>query len=228
MKHFTTENILAYIADRLSQEEVFRIEAHLTECEECARRIDDYMVIREHFDKIWDSWTGKRHAQEVFKLHLLEAVTRSAIPAGLRERAIDTVQNIFEKTRVVLGIIKDTSGKAASLLQEKLEKIFPSETTLLFSPVPQPTRITGDGEEFPNVWETEGDPKYNAQYYPSSKKLTVTVKESAVDKPWPKVMPIFIGEGRVVMGEFEHPEDTDLLLVEFDDVPYSPDYIIFV
>ena len=90
MEHLTIEDILAYAADTLPQKDIFRVEVHLAECEECARRVDDHVVIRERFDEVWNSWTVKKHAQEVFQARLLEALEQADVPIRLTESAVRT------------------------------------------------------------------------------------------------------------------------------------------
>ena len=218
MQHLTIEEILAYVANRLTEEESFAVENHLAECQECVTTVHHYHIIRERFDELWDSWTARRHAEELLRAHVLEALYSAEIKPKLRERAIAWANRISEKTEAALNIVIDAPRKAARVFQEGLEVFFKTKAALHFSPIPEPTRVAGDREEAKIIIavEVDGPPWVKVWVDPSLRR--VTVQAEILEKPWPLVMLVPKGKGKAEVEDFRRPVDVDFLLAEFAEV----------
>ena len=225
MQHLTFDDILAYAAGTLLQEEIPRVEAHLIACRECAGKVDDHIVIRERFDDLWDSWTAKKHAQVALRTHFLNALSQAEVDPGLQDRTIAWAKRISEKTEAVLGVVMDASHKAARVFQEGLEELARPGALLRFSLVPFPTLTLGDSEKTSIAMEAHGPPRVKITIDSSVRR--VTVQSELVDAPWPLVIIVPKKKGKAVIAEFEHPEGTDYLFAEFKDIA-DGEYILFL
>jgi len=217
MNHLTLENALAYIAGKVTEEESFQIETHLADCDECARRVYSYNIIKENFDEIWDSWTAKEHAVALFQARFLEALEKAKVPPRLDQRIKAWAKKVSQKTETVLDIILDFRDKTAKIFQEGLERFCQPGIGLTFLPAPVPSWITGEAREASISVEAQGPPWVKVTVDPSVRKIAVQAE--ILKKRWPLIILLPKAKGKAIIGEFHQPVDTDYILSEFEDVP---------
>jgi len=218
MSHLKTEEILAYVAGKMAEKKAFEVNIHLATCEECAKRVKAHYYIKDHFDTLWDTWTAKRHAEEYWQARVGEALKEAEIPPRLGERVKDWLGKISQKADVAIGVVIDASQRMAEVVQEGFEALRRPDIVLEFSSLPAPVLILGEEPEEGTIKvEAKGPPWTAITVEPTAQKITVQMEVS--DEPWPLLLLFPKMEGKVFISEFSHPEGTDYLLAEFEDVP---------
>lgn len=224
MDHLSIERALAYVAGKVTEEESFWIETHLADCDECARRIYNYNIIKENFDEIWDSWTAKSHAQALFQAHFLESLQKAEVPARLQERIKEWAKNVFQKTGAILNVVFSFPDKTVKIAQEGLEKFCRPGFSLQFFPVAVPSFVRGEAKRFSRSVETQGSPWIKVTADPTGRRISIQTER--IEKPWPLVI-LKPKTGGAIVGEFYRPAETDYLLSEFEDVPDGEFFLMF-
>jgi anti-sigma factor RsiW len=229
MEHLTIHEIVAYVNERLSEDESFKVDHHLTECEECARRVDDHILVQEQFDELWDSWTAEEHAKELLQAHVLESLSHTRVPPAIRVRLARWAANIAAQTASVLGIVMDASRRTARILQEGLGGIGTMQASL--QPVRAPVRTRGavGGAAVRSrraiTVESSGPTWVKVDIDPSAAKITVWTEPQK--EPWPLVLLVPKKKGRAAIGEFRRAEAGDRLVSEFEQVA-DGEYFLFL
>lgn len=225
--HIKTEEILAYVAGKLRDEEAFMVETHLATCAECAKRVNAHYLIRDHFDELWETWTAKRHIEELIRARIYKASEESDIRPELQEKVKAWLARFPKRIEAALNVVIDTTKRTAEIMQEGLEALSPPGGLPAFSTVPAPMRILGEGEAQPAsiVVESKEPPWKKVIVDPIVRKVTILMEIQ--ESPWPILMLIPKGEGEVLVAEFRYPEGTDYLLAEFEDVP-GEEYVLIL
>jgi len=217
MKHLTIEEILAYIAGNISEEESFRVDHHLADCRECVGRVHAYGRMRENFDDLWESWTVKDHAREMLKAHIIASAASAKIAPELRKRLSLWLKHIGEKTEAALDIVMDSSRRTANILQESMEGLVRPGGARSFELVPSPVRTLGTGETGSISLEARLPAWIRVTVDPAARKIAVQGPGSEETLPLAILVPQKRGEALVE--EFRRPEDADFILAEFEDLP---------
>jgi hypothetical protein len=226
--HIKTEEILAYVAGKLRDKEAFMVETHLATCAECAKRVNAHYLIRDHFDELWETWTAKRHVEELIKARIYKASEENDIRPELQERLKAWLARFPNRIEAALNVVIDTTKCTAEIIQEGLEALRPPGGLPAFSPVPAPMRILGEEETQPAsiVVESKEPPWKKVIVDPVIRQITVLIEIQ--ESPWPILMLTPKGDGELLVAELRHPEGTDYLLAEFEDVPGGEFILILV
>jgi hypothetical protein len=215
------EKILEYVAGNFADEDSFRLELHIADCDECMKKVHNYYLLREGFDELWDSWSAKQRAEEAWQAHILEGLAKSKVTPKIGARIERWVEAIPQKTEVALGIVVDSHKKAAQVIQEGLEVLSGPGVSPAFATITPPLRVgSKDGaivikKEAISV-ETQGPPWMRVTVEPTIKRITVQIE--VMKKPWPLVVLIPNVKGRVLVEQFDHYPGTEYLLAQFMNV----------
>ncbi len=216
-EHPSFEQILGYVSGRMTDEESFALETHIATCPDCARRAKAHFFIKQHVDDLWGSWTATRHAEEFVRARLRETLVRGDLRPGVRERLSAWVDEVPARLAAALDLAIDTARRTARVASGALEGLRPTEGFLEFLPAPAPVRVRGQAESAALAVEAVGPPRARVTVDPVAQR--VLVRMEFTESPWPLVILIPQGEGKVVVSEFRHLADTRQLLAEFEDMP---------
>ena len=84
MTHPETNRLLRYAEDDLPEEELLEIDAHLTGCEPCLRRVRSLQYLQSNFDRVWDTWSAHEYGRLLRERELVLAL-KAAVE---RERSL--------------------------------------------------------------------------------------------------------------------------------------------
>ncbi len=136
-KHYDAEHLLAYLHERLDEDEMLNVEEHLEKCDECAER--SCAVFRA--SDAWDNWadTLTQQPETASEMSLAAALRQDpvkvqpAVAAGLRARLLG-----------LLGVSFRADG-AAEIDTERRRDLLDSSAAFAFFQLPQwgAVRVSG-------------------------------------------------------------------------------------
>jgi hypothetical protein len=90
MGHLRDDDLLRYLTGDTSEEENMLMDAHFSQCNLCAGRMNALFYLGNHFDTLWESWSAKEHGETYRNWRMLNALVdasrTSILPAGLINR----------------------------------------------------------------------------------------------------------------------------------------------
>lgn len=225
MKHLDLPEILAYVAEQVSEEAGFEVETHLAVCPECARKVRAHFYIRDHFDELWSKWTAREHAASLARVESAvagrPAVLKVPVPGAqrhlliwlapsqrrFRKRLAALFGSIPQRIEAAMKVVIDAGRKKVGILEEGLEDYVRKGRPYGFLPVSpfgQPA-VLGDAGEFEGPAlsvKADGYPpiEITANAEDRTVSVLVTVKEAEVrEGEWPLavLVPAAGGEARV-------------------------------
>jgi len=223
--HLNREKILAYVTGNLSDEECFHIDIHLAECGECARRVNAFYNLRADFESIIDKAKPKKLAENFFLFRLKKALQFIAEEKpALRNKIKGWLKKLSMKSEVVFGFILDPSKKSVQPVLQGIRELMVGGA-VPFHPLPSAPRILGTGLSSCTLSvEAKSELRPKITIDPIARKVLVQINERK--KPWPLAI-IFAADSKTALAsEFRHPEGTDFLLSEFEDIPAGKYFLV--
>lgn len=216
MKHLDEENIIAYISDKLSEGDSFRLETHLADCDKCAEKVYHYNMIRENFDEIWDSLSLQNLVKDALEIQLLESLVNTTIEPHLSNRIYRWINNFHQKTGHLLSIVVNTSKKTAEMVEEGFRGLTETFQIPAFAPLGEAVRVSGSGMPDDTKHVKRIGPKdEEIDAFFSSKKIVINIRPQILKKPWPLVWLLPIKKGTSLIKESYRPEGANFLTAEF-------------
>jgi len=215
--HIKTGKILAYVADKLTEKEAIEVDRHLAECTECAQRVRVHYYIKDHFDELWNSWTASRYSEELLRSLIYNTVKGKVYYSEVQKKIDNWLNNFRKGIQAALNVVLDSSRQKAWVALENLKSLVPSQGHPVLEPVPVPLKILGKGEGQPVKVMTQGPPELQVTIDPAAQKISVRM-ELSEEKFSPIILLIPKTRGEIFISEFRHPEGTDYLLADFEDV----------
>lgn len=218
VNHLSLGDIVDYLGGWLTEEEEFRTESHLGECEECAKKAYNLNYLRENFDGIWHSLTERAVAGDMVEASLVKELERRGLnEPGVREILTNWAERVSEKAAGALGIVVDASRKVAQAFEISADGLLVPRGPLSLATARVDT--TGDEDE-------EGAPIFEARSIDGLREIVSDQAGGRVmvilelDAPWHSVTleELEEGEGRSQTVEVEEVEGEDYLIAEFEGV----------
>lgn len=216
MTHLSIDEILAYVAGSMSEEDAFGCERHFAECEECGRRVHAYYGLRESFDELWDSWTAKTHAREALLSHIRDSLAQAEAGPGLRERLSGWAMNLTRSTLAAFDVVIDSSRRSARVITEGLESLTRSGEKVELVPIPQPVRLGGPAATTAVSVQMRLPSWVRVDIDPTAGRISVRGRHEGELLPIAVLVPI--GQGKPLIEEFHRIEEAEIVLSEFEGV----------
>jgi hypothetical protein len=226
MKHLSIREILAYLADRVEGDDVYRIEGHLAECLKCAARVDRFMEMRDRFDEVWDGIGKPAGVEAAYLEHVRRSLAGASLNPEEESRVSQWMGDFFHKTGGMVGLAIDATRKAASVLEERLGELVLPQGGYQFTPAKQPVLMLGPGEPAPVVLEAAA-PGFIRKIHVDPAAGRISIQANVMKRPWPLVLLVPREGGRAEVAGFRQPAAVDYLLAEFEDVPGGEYELLF-
>jgi anti-sigma factor RsiW len=136
MTHLNENVLTAYVAEEISDPDRLAIDLHLSECDDCVKRVRAMISLRESFDEIWTSWNAEEHARIKQQLRLLEGIESTKLP--LSRRALSWIAKITDGTNIALKMLSVRAEQIAALAASALPPNFNFEVRAAISGVGSP------------------------------------------------------------------------------------------
>ena len=248
MRHLEFSEILAYVADKMSEEASLAVDTHLAACDDCARRVRAHFKISEQFDELWNKWTAREHAaslgKDTFPLRLPATdkpvlVRLSRLRKEFRGRVSAFLRSLPQRVEAALKVVVDAGRKQAGIVQQGLEVYRTAESTLRFlpiSPIIGQTAVLGEEPEADQVSVTvQAQEPAQIEVTVDAEDQTVTVHLTVDERrmkedAWPLVILVPERGGEVRLAEFVPQGDADsegsrALLAKFENI--QGEHILF-
>lgn len=230
MTHIKTSDILAYISGNVSEGDSFRLETHLADCDECAKKVSRLNYIRENFDDIWDSLTAENLAKDLLELRLLESIEETDLEPEIRHRVISWIKNSSRKAQVVMGFVVDASKRRIEILEASAREMGALAKLPSYVPVGEPVRVLGeDLEEEARHEQRQGPNGEKIDLYYSEGMMQFKVTLTPLNPPFPLLLFYPKKGGPSIIKATRRPEETDYLVAEMSiDEPIDLSrYLVF-
>jgi hypothetical protein len=215
VKHPSKEDILAYVSERLPEEDSFRLETHLAECDECAEKAYQYNLLRDHPDEIWDALSVQNVAKEVLALRLMHSLEHAAVRPDLVGRIRVWIKDFSNRTLGVAGIAVNKSKRTLEIIEEGVEALKRIGQMPWFAPAPQGVRVLGEGtDSFVEHQERLGPCGEKIIIYFSKGLIQFKITPLSFEQPYPLLWLLPLKEGKSILIETYRPEETDYLVAE--------------
>jgi anti-sigma factor RsiW len=214
VSHLGREQIAAYSAGRLAEEELFGLDRHLASCPDCARRVRAFRFVTEHADVLLDAWSAQTASLAALQTRVAVAASESTLPDSVVERIRLWVKGLSTGTRAVLTIAMEGAKRSAEIVDEGLGWL--GRPAPGFQPIPVAVRVLGDGGEGAASVESRTHPWARVTADPSTG--VVAVQLARVAEPWPIAVLLPRQSEAAMIAEFRPVEGEDYLLATFEDV----------
>lgn len=116
MDHPDETEILRYVSESASEEEVNQILEHLSTCMDCMERVAALRYLYRNFDSLWEAWTADEHGKAYNRWLLSRALMHIAgTMPDLSKRALSWMRSLEEESGTSIRIFIDgAEGLAAS------------------------------------------------------------------------------------------------------------------
>lgn len=217
MKHIDLETIRHYESNMMSEQETAAVDEHLAGCQECVDRVWAHHYVHDHFDEVWEEFSSGRLFKESLDDRRMIAADGEPLAPELKARAKALMADLKAKAAAVIKVVLDVSGKTAEVFDGGLELLGLDKETFSFSPVAAPVRVLGEEQKSGIALEAQGPPPMRVVVDPASQRISIMM--GIVEPPWPIVVLHLKATDTRMVAEFRHPEGTDYLLAELEDLP---------
>jgi len=226
--HLTEIEMLAFVKETLDDTKFMKSCEHLTICEQCAESIHALRSLQTNFDNVWKSWTARSHGETYWANQVETALAEIAqtADAPIKERILKWIQSVQLKAEAAFNISVNRVQKAVQVVKNehltKPDSIFPfwdSQLATVTAFSDSTTQKTPDYREKIRVrLESSKHTWANLSVDASAGKISLMIPLQ--NEPWPL---IFLMRGSemglaTTMGKLTRPEESDFLLVEFENV----------
>jgi len=234
-EHISSETIERYVEHKLNEDEVLKVEEHLSRCEECARRLRAAW----RFNFLWERWTAEAHGEAYRKVLALGWKGRLALALTglslrrreLRQRLMTWLDRVGSKAGAAFELVLDRGRQAARIALEEAVSLLPSESPWQFRPAlvrgaPR-TRGLLRGEESRTL-VADGPPGARVSVDPGKGRVTVWIDELPPGRKPPLVLLVPKVKGAEPAVEVPAGrEGRRGLWAEFTDVP-DGEYLLVI
>ncbi len=216
-EHIATQKILLYLADKLDEQDAMAIDRHMDQCQACARRMNIFHYIQDHFDSLWHSiaaWMGENSA-------LSEYFLCDECPGQgseyLNRRLRNWYNNFLSSIHVAVSLVVKEQGCKVS---DGLAWLFPDGPCAIqprMEYASAPLQVLGEGGDEPVRVTVKGQTNVRMTIDPQINRISVRLAIS--EKPFlPLTLLVPRHDGKIRLSRFRHPEGTDYLLADFENV----------
>lgn len=242
VKHPDLEDIIAYVGNDMSDEEMFDMETHIADCDYCAQRVRAHLFLRTNFDQLLKSLPVLGEAEAAVTIPCKEPVAVE-IPARLHEfgtRIRDLLTNMPQHLGAVLMVAIDAGKKKVRITAEGLEAFSRAGGPLRFEHVPvfvgrRPLEGDATGMEgISSLVRSRGRTQVEINADAALGKVTLTIKAKAdeiSEGEWPLAVLVPQKGGEARAAELKPAPDSFAgdeaeLHAEFEDV--EGEHILFL
>jgi hypothetical protein len=234
VEHPELEDILDYVGDRMSEEDLFLFESHLADCDQCIERVRAHTYLSTHLEELFETPRAMEVTVPVPGREPL-LVRISGRLGELADRVYDLLTALPGRIEVAFKVAVDSAQKQVGIVAENFEGLSREGSPLHFAPgsalVPLPA-VRGDAEaqkperEFSRLLQSQAYPEteIHADAMERSVTVSVRVREREVLKGrWTLALLIPEAGGEVRVAELRAAEDTRSgdfiqLIARFDNV----------
>jgi len=215
VEHPNKKDILAYVSDRLSEEDSFHIEMHLADCDECAEMVHQYNLLRENPDEIWESLSVQNLAEDLLVLRLMHSIEYSDVRPDLLGRIRSWIGEFSNRSQVIANMVVNKSKWTLEIMEEGLDALRQIEQLSWFVPAPQAVRVLGE--------KTDEEVEHQKRLGPRGEKISIYFSRGLIqfkiiplsfEQPYPLLWLFPLKEGKSIIKETHRPEETDYLVAE--------------
>ena len=231
MKHPSKEDLLAYVSDRLSEEDSFRLEMHIADCDECAKTAYQYNLLRDNPDEIWDSLSVQNLAKDLVTLRLIRSIEYAGARPDLLSRVHAWIKDFPTKSQVVANLAVNKSKWTLEIMEEGFEAFKRIGQLSWFAPAPHAVRVLGEKmDEEVEHQERLGPKGEKISIYFSRGLIQFKITPLSFEEPYPLLWLFPLKEGKSIIKETHRPEETDYLVAEVstDEVLDLNAYAVFL
>ncbi|MBI5058191.1 hypothetical protein HZB60_00240 [candidate division KSB1 bacterium] len=122
MNHLNDNILLAYVANEIADDVRISTDRHLSECDDCVRRVRALLALRGSFEEVWMSWSADEHARIARQLQLLQALNPAT--ESLSKRAAEWLSAISAGAELAVSVLLHRGERVAGLAASSLPPAF--------------------------------------------------------------------------------------------------------
>lgn len=216
MSHLNLADIAAYVSGQLKNGDLFELELHMADCDQCAKKIFNYSLIRDYFDAIWDELTLTDLTQDLIRINLFESILSSSVNSRLLPRIESWMNGFFNKTQLIAGIFFDISKKKIEILNKEFLPVEILNNFVKFQMEDTPLLRSGrDESNTVLIQRMKGINGKIIDILQSKDSLLLKIKKSKNDTSFPLIWAVSLDKGHSIFKESYQPENTEHFVAEF-------------
>ena len=232
-QHLSDSDVEKYLANEISEEEAFRMNVHMSKCEECAEKVR----ITRQLNFLFNQWTAKAHAElyqylyQYQREHIIDALNQAAkLHPGLKDRLHNWLKHWAGKAEAALQVVLNVPGEATQIILKGWEAVVRPEPHLKFDYAVVSVRSRGVRGVTKSVTKVRAEGIFNVEVSVNevNNEVIVQIEGITPDQKAPLILLIpDAKEQKPLLSQPERESGTNYYVARFQNVPIGRYTLVF-